>query len=728
MAQDLIEYTALRGGLDLVSSALTVAPGRGYDLHNYEPAVGGGYSRIKGYEKFSGADFSNTDRWDYLGPAYVRGTKYGTIAVDTVVGMTTGFHSASGGSGVYVAYVDSVNNVLVLGDGTYSPPSILAGETFLSGTVTVLSDVAPRVVGSTNDIEYVNRVRDAVRSEVQQVPGSGPVRGVFFSGGGDLIYAIRDNLAGTEAVAYHNFGGGTSPWTAMSNGTVVKFDNGTGSADFKSFFEYAGPAVQITGGTGGAVFEPWFVGRWSGSDGTSDAAGYMVGIFVSGTGFVDNETLKISGVTKALANGASYSYVIPPGGRYESIVHNFWGESISRTWCVNEVGAPLMFAGGGPIIPILFPSLAGAPPVGTYPKYIEVHKNHLFFGYARGNIVHTVMGDPLSVNGFLGAAEFNLGTPLTGLKSITGGGLAIYSRRKTFLLEGDDVANWTMKTIAEKSGAIDYTVQTLGQTLAIDDEGLNSLERVQAYGDFKSKPLSFDIQPALTGRVSAPLFPGYGGVEASVVGAFVVRGTNQYRLVFSDGSGVIFYLPPSGPVESTTFKYGFLPYCFSGSVYGSDGKERVFAGDTNNGWVYELNVGYSFAGENILSVARLPFNHLKSPRTRKSYRQMELETALAKVSDSDEVALTIYTETDFGSVDNDTVLALGADIGTAMNWEIVDGSNTYWTTAQEKATSVPLEGVGNNISITIVNDSDRVAPFILQGLVLRYRPRRPDRS
>jgi hypothetical protein len=102
---------------------------------------------------------------------------------------------------------------------------------------------------------------------------------------------------------------------------------------------------------------------------------------------------------------------------------------------------------------------------------------------------------------------------------------------------------------------------------------------------------------------------------------------------------------------------------------------------------------------------------------------------LGRKDDGEPPALGIYSEIDFGSHDNLAVYGTGAKIGTGMQWEIIDDGNlTYWTSAQDKATSVPLEGTGNNISITITNDSARAQPFILQGAVLTYRPRRADRS
>ncbi len=45
---------ALRGGEDQVSPAMSIHDGMLIYSNNYEPAKGGGYARIEGYERFSG--------------------------------------------------------------------------------------------------------------------------------------------------------------------------------------------------------------------------------------------------------------------------------------------------------------------------------------------------------------------------------------------------------------------------------------------------------------------------------------------------------------------------------------------------------------------------------------------------------------------------------------------------------------------------------------------------
>ena len=50
-----------------------------------------------------------------------------------------------------------------------------------------------------------------------------------------------------------------------------------------------------------------------------------------------------------------------------------------------------------------------AQQVRAQPFDIEEHRNHLFLAFIGGSVQHSVVGEPIQFNGFLGAAEFGLG-------------------------------------------------------------------------------------------------------------------------------------------------------------------------------------------------------------------------------------------------------------------------------------------------------------------------------
>ena len=47
-------YFPLGGGLDLLTPAIQMQPGKVFDSQNYEPEVSGGYRRVDGYERVDG--------------------------------------------------------------------------------------------------------------------------------------------------------------------------------------------------------------------------------------------------------------------------------------------------------------------------------------------------------------------------------------------------------------------------------------------------------------------------------------------------------------------------------------------------------------------------------------------------------------------------------------------------------------------------------------------------
>src|SRR5579859_3320132 len=49
------KYYPFNGGIDVVTPALSVDPGFALALVNYEPWYNGGYRRVDGFERFSGA-------------------------------------------------------------------------------------------------------------------------------------------------------------------------------------------------------------------------------------------------------------------------------------------------------------------------------------------------------------------------------------------------------------------------------------------------------------------------------------------------------------------------------------------------------------------------------------------------------------------------------------------------------------------------------------------------
>jgi hypothetical protein len=204
------QFFLLKGGVDQVSPALTLPPGICRDAINFECSVLGGYTRIAGYERFDGRPSPSEQAYWTMQFAPT-----GVVAVgNTVVGATSGAFAA-------VAFVDTNavpgSTILVT---TKLGGSFIAGETINVGGVakgTALeAEQRSGAVTPALDAKYSKYAADIYRADIQKVPGSGRVLGVWMYN--DVKYAFRNNAGGTAALMYKATSTG---WTLVTTPTLA---------------------------------------------------------------------------------------------------------------------------------------------------------------------------------------------------------------------------------------------------------------------------------------------------------------------------------------------------------------------------------------------------------------------------------------------------------------------------------------------------------------------------
>ncbi len=196
MAQVRVDATALGGGLDVQATALFTKPGTLRIAYNYESAIGGGYERIGGIERFDGRAQPNVATYAYL---------QCTAAHTAVVGNTvTG--AVSGATGK-VIYVSGAFLAVTRTTGTFQDAEGLTVSGSPVGTLTA-AGTDPEVSGQLDNQLSALAATD-YRADITAVPGSGPVRGVAILN--DAVYAWRDNVGATAMVLYK---ARSSGWTA----------------------------------------------------------------------------------------------------------------------------------------------------------------------------------------------------------------------------------------------------------------------------------------------------------------------------------------------------------------------------------------------------------------------------------------------------------------------------------------------------------------------------------
>jgi len=415
-------------------------------------------------------------------------------------------------------------------------------------------------------------------------------------------------------------------------------------------------------------------------------------------------------------------FAFPKDGDYRFVNHNFYGGSSTyRTYGCNSVGPAFEIDENNVVSPILFPQTAlSGQPANNTPFLIIQHRNYLFLGFPGGSFSHSVIGEPMQLNGFLGAAEFGVGDELTGFSSLVGGVLAIFSERETRGLYGKDISDWELKLIGEKGGAKLFTAQSIDTVYALDNTGITSLARTDVFGDFIGNTVSELIQPLISSS------------RDLVNDSIIIRESNQYRLYFSDKTAMVMYVPAPGSFSESTgirnrkgVEFSYLTYPIEvRRIFNSEdetGKERIYFTSTD-GYVYEDQIGKNFDGAVIPASIRLPFNHIGSPAYRKFFRRADLELNAKNVLTLNIVSDLSYGTPDIPSTQIDTEVASSGGFFDVSNWDefIFDGQIV--STAR-----IELTGTGENISFLIYNETAKAKPWIFQGLILHYDVRRLQR-
>lgn len=677
---------ALGGGLDLVTPAIKKAPGIMIAGVNHEP-VPQGYRRIDGYERLDGRPKPSEATY------YVLNFDAGTATIAegaTVTGATSGatgkaliamvVSSGSFGGSNAAGYL-----VLTTVSGTFQDNENLQ----VSAVTKCVANGTATERGASNDTDDTTWIRDAIetaRALIGTVTGSGAIRGVWSFNG--VHYAFRDNVGGTAVGMWKSTSSG---WTAVSLGSRLRFDAGVGEITV---------GQTVTGVTSGASGVVTGVARRTGSWG-SDAAGLLTFATITGGPFQDNELLQVSAVTKATANGASAAITLPAGGHYEFINHNFGGASDQRRmYGVNGVGPAFEFD-GTTFVPIETGMTTDTP------NHLREKSNHLFLSFPGGSLQNSGPGEPYEWSPVLGASEIGMGDDIVGLADAPGDSLAIITRNKCGMLGGTSVDDFYLDKMPGEAGAFEWTVQSMSLPTMFDNGGIYNLAAVQAFGDFEAATMSRLIKPLIDRKLKASVTP-----TASIK----VKAKNQYRVFFSDETGIVMDLSGKKP-EFAPIDYDLVVRC-TASVEDANGNEILLFG-SDDGYVYQLDKGTSFDGDAISAYVRLAFNNYGSPTINKRFHKLTTECTAGP-------GTTIKCAVDFGYGDPDqpSVGDQTFDVsGGGGFWGEAVWSEFFWGSRVEGVAEVYIEGLGTNMSPVFFSELTYVEPYTLHGNTTHFSPR-----
>jgi hypothetical protein len=306
----------------------------------------------------------------------------------------------------------------------------------------------------------------------------------------------------------------------------------------------------------------------------------------------------------AYTTAEDYPVSFPPSlaldnasSRYEVIDANFWDTPDGRAaYIVNGVEFASMFDG---VYHVRI--RCGRPTADDNPRHVASHLGVLHLGYASGSVAFTAFQHPLSFLALpLISGVYNFGEPITGMLTLNGSTLGVWTDRATRGLQGvspvsyNGIQGYTPVMVSPAINCIEYTlVNLVGEAVWCSYRGVETVRTTTAYGDFETLPLSAAAQGWLQGRLQVDLT--IGSRPSRAVYAVGVRNKRQYRVYFEDGYCFTLTMFDAGDMPVCTLQLLYRPNNV-GSIGGvnsyptnagvirhlsnstrSDGKEVIFA-------------------------------------------------------------------------------------------------------------------------------------------------------
>ncbi len=672
MPRVMYEMIALKGGLDLVTPTLSLKPGVARDALNYECNIGGGYTRIAGYERFDGRTAPSSASYVILTVTFSAAVVVG----NTVTGVT------SGHTGIVIA---TGADYLVL---TGVTGAFTATETLNVGGVPKAVVVTTVGIASTarQDAIHTALAASYYRTLIAKPPGSGPVRGVLYLAG--VAYAFRNNAGGTAVDVYKSSGAG---WVAVPLYKTVSFTLG-GTAT-------PADGATLTQGAVTATVKRVCTrsGAWTGT-----AAGtFVITTPSGGSGNFTAGAATLSGGATVTLSGVQTSIALAPDGRFEFVVANFG--TAARAYGADGKNKAFEFDGD-----VLAPITTGM--TTDTPTHVAFFKFYLFLGFGP-SLQFSGIGAPFAWTPVLGAGEINLGESISNLLQMpgnqSGGALLCQTRNGTQILYGS-ASPWQLVNYNVGTGGIGYTAGNLAGVYTFDDRGIIGLNATLAYGNFDQMAITANLRPfTIANRQYA-------------CAATVNRERSQYRVFFSNGYGLYATIVNDKHI-------GTMPVYFPDPVNtvwegeDSNGNEITLIGSTS-GYVYQLDAGTSFDGAAINSYITLNYDAIKGPRMIKRFRKM-----VAEITGASYVELTVNYSLGYGS----PLIAPQAapTYASSFSGVVWDAGYTWdsgivWDSRALLPSEMELQGSAENIAVTISNNCDYAAPYTINSLIVHFTPRR----
>jgi hypothetical protein len=681
---------AFPGGVDLTTPTQSLQSGSLRDGSNFEVMLSGGYGRIGGYERYSGRPRPSDAAW-----ILVQVVSFTNVPTTGQVITQAG----SGATGVVVLAVSS-------GSGDYMVVTKVTGVFNYTGAITTPGPIAIGTataitvsISIQNQAQYTAAAADIYRTDILAVPGSGRILGVVAAtlAGVDQVYAFRNNVGGTAAAIYKATPTG---WVNVPLLNIVNFTLG-------------GTNVPLDGQTlskGAVTAIIKRVVTTSGSLWTGAAAGYFVIANPTGGNFsAGAATVLVSGATVTLS-GIQTAITIQPNGRYQFDKGNFSGqEGTQRIYGCDNANKAFEFDGETYV-----PITTGLS--SDIPSNILIHKGHLFVSF-QSSLLFSGPGTPFMWLPINGGGEIATGTVITAVVRLPGtettATMGVYHASHTQMLYGTDDSDWNLVNLNTSNGCRPYSAQNLFDVFVFDDLGVITQQATLNFGNFASSTMTSNVLPFIVANRTR--------LSASVIS----RTKGQYRVFFSTGAGLY--------VTTANQRYlGAIPTYFPNPVHvideqtTSEGEEVIYFGSSDTlGYVYQLEKGSSFDGEEIAAYITLAWDFLRAPRIEKRWRRATVE-----IQGESWVGFEFGYRLGYGTalINQPMNTNYTSSFAPAPLWDEFVWDEFTWDGETLTPTMADMVGTSENVQVTIASSTDYILPYTVNSVIYQFSVRRGMRS
>ena len=677
-------HIALEGGLDLETPPIDAKPGQALEALNFYESVKGGYTTLKGYEKYSGqpkpslASYYHvavTDMEDAAGAVSL------TVGAALVLGTLTLTIAA-----VYTQAGPPDQMVIIGVEPVGIAPTLpLAFDTGASvDALTAVGDAYYSWETSSGD-DYLTIAQDLRRAAILAVPGDGAVCGVAqfedtvlaWRGTAGALQCYKDTASGWFTVPY------AEVWTVdVTAATVASVGDVCNTAQhiIVGVYDY------LTAGVPDTNKRVYVIDHVYGAAPTA---------FTNIVGAVNHGTV-IGQVAWAPASAGS-------NVQYE--VHNFaGGTATNNLYFADNVNVPMVYLGD---LDIIAPISSDYRTLSEVASFVVAHNSRLFIATG-STFITTIAGDATTIDGTLLSVEVGLGDVITGFTATASDKLAIFTRNHTYVLSGNSAADWILQPASKNSGARHGCTAQTDDVFSSDDRGITRLSRTDTLGGFAAATITDDIQSLFT------------AIHANATCATTIRELNQMRFYYGNRA-IIASRVPYNANGNEGIRYGVTEALFNVPVLNVSteenlsGVEQTFFG-SDDGFVYQSDVGSSADGSEMEFILTLHFNHMGSPLIRKRFIGVDIE---AKVIAPTTFQVFYYMDDGQKTFDPRTV----AFVGGAADFDVALFDSAVFDAVPLTRPRMTLRGTGYNLQLSFYRQSAHEPQSTLTGYAMRFKER-----